>query len=437
MACSATLPQSTLKYIHKSLHLERPTVLCDMPTDRVNITLFTAPISKGEIQNRRPLLDLIPGEAAAWDPAKWDEGQWNPLKIPKTLVFIDDRMQCCTLTTELINKFPSHVRQTDGRDIVREYHSTMSAKTLECNLQALRDGICRIMVCTDAVGMGLDVPDIQRVIQWRVPEWLTVAGWWQRAGRAARDPKISGMAVIYYEPVLKVDADSPFRGSYDQPDELERVCEALKMQTTEPESDADADAEAITQHKTRKGGLAREGHLLWYLNSGGCIRDIAMHYLGSKPECRIPFDMDNQGAPCCDRCYKDSAVSPDDFIGFPVRSCTAFAGAVDDADDEPEELSNDIEDMTQPVRGVKISRHAASRISLAMRLALNIWRHENLGQYHIIDPKLRAKHIMCDAWIDKLSSKCFDVKQASDISKVLSGAGPEILPHTRLATRTE
>jgi hypothetical protein len=145
----------------------------------------------------------------------------------------------------------------------------------------------------------------QRVIQWRVPEWMTVSGWWQRAGRAARDPKVSVMAVIYYEPALKVDADSPFHASFDWPDELERVCTAIKMQTAETD---DTDAEAITRRK--KTALAREGHLLWYINSQGCIRDIAMHYLGSKPECRVPFDMDSQGAPCCDRCYKTARSAP-------------------------------------------------------------------------------------------------------------------------------
>jgi superfamily II DNA helicase RecQ len=176
MACSATLPEATLFYIHKSLHLETPTVLCDMPTDRTNISLFTAPIERGQLQSRAPLLELVPTGAATWDPDQ-SEPEWDPMDIPKTLVFIDDRMACCTLTTELINKFPDNVRGL-AEEIVCEYHSTMSQKALERNLQALRDGICRIMVCTDAVGMGLDVPDIERVVQWRVPGWLTVSGWW-------------------------------------------------------------------------------------------------------------------------------------------------------------------------------------------------------------------------------------------------------------------
>jgi hypothetical protein len=56
MALSATLPKATLGYIHKALHLETSTVLCDMPTDRPNITLFTAPIREGKIDSMQPLL---------------------------------------------------------------------------------------------------------------------------------------------------------------------------------------------------------------------------------------------------------------------------------------------------------------------------------------------------------------------------------------------
>jgi superfamily II DNA/RNA helicase len=96
------------------------------------------------------------------------------MDIPKTLVFIDGRMACCTVTTELINKFPNNIRRL-AQEIVCGYHSTMIQKALDRNLQALRNGTCRIVVCTDAVGMGLDGPDIERVVQWWVPGWLTVS----------------------------------------------------------------------------------------------------------------------------------------------------------------------------------------------------------------------------------------------------------------------
>ncbi|TFK62853.1 P-loop containing nucleoside triphosphate hydrolase protein [Pluteus cervinus] len=53
------------------------------------------------------------------------------------------------------------------------------------------------LMCTDAAGMGLDIPDIKLVIQWRyVPSLCTLA---QRMGRAARGT-LEGTAIYLVEP---------------------------------------------------------------------------------------------------------------------------------------------------------------------------------------------------------------------------------------------
>jgi ATP-dependent helicase YprA (DUF1998 family) len=346
MACSATLPEATLSYIHKSLHLETPTVLCDMPTDRTNISLFTAPIERGQLQTRAPLLELVPTEAATWDPGS-SEPEWDPMDIPKTLVFIDDRMACCTLKTELINKFPDAVRGL-AQGIVCEYHRTMSQKALNRNLRALRDGTCRIMVCTDAVGMGLDVPDIERVVQWRVPGWLTVCGWWQRAGRAARHPDAAGAAIVYYEPNCQVKWDSPFCGMPDSEDDRELVYSAIKEHAGDDDEDEEEATTTASGKRRKKGSLPCEGELLWYLNTRGCLREVAMHYLGSKPEPRPAFNEIERGAPCCCRCYKKSKTSPDLFQGIPVRKCTPYVG--------------DIHEDSDPIRKKKFRSYGGLRM---------------------------------------------------------------------------
>jgi hypothetical protein len=403
MACSATLPEATLSYIHKSLHLETPTVLCDMPTDRTNISLFTSPIERGQLQSRAPLLELLPNEAATWDPDSSDS-EWHPFHIPKTLVFIDDRMACCTLTTELINKFPKNVRRL-AHEIVCEYHSTMSQQALDRNLQALREGTCRIMVCTDAVGMGLDVPDIERVVQWRVPGWLTVSGWWQRAGRAARHPDAAGAAIVYYEPSCQVKWDSPFCGMPDSEDDRELVYSAIKEHAGNNEEEED-DTPTIAGKRRKKGSLPCEGELLWYLNTRGCLREVAMHYLGSKPEERPAFNEIEGGAPCCCRCYKKSKTNPDLFRGIPVRKCTPYVGDInEDSDPEdppfgpgdlgdditesqqhsqwgPGDLGDDIPSDSQQPSAPK-SIPSSARIRLAVRLALRVWRVQSLSNVNL------------------------------------------------------
>jgi hypothetical protein len=440
MALSATLPKATLEYIHKALHLKTPTVLCDMPTDRPNITLFTAPIRGGKTKSMLPLLDLVPEEAQTWIPDNF-EGEWSPLDIPKTLVFIDDKNACCTLTTLLINRFPEHLRRSEARSVICEYHSTMSQKTLDRNLLLLRNGICRIMVCTDAVGMGLDVPDIARVIQWGVAPWLSLSGWWQRAGRAARDPTLQGLAAIYYEPKFELAADSPLCGRTDDEEDMGRIHEFMKEQ---PEEDDENMAEAGTRKK-KKGKLPCEAHLLWYLNTKGCLREVAMQYMGSRPEPRPAFNDEEMGSPCCCRCYKDSPYEPDDFNGFPVRKCTPFIDADTNVDPNPDpeadaDAEDDADDNPDPDQQsqdmAKVIAKSKHRIQLAVRLALQVWRERILSKHQEADRMLRANGILSDSMIAKLEAKCLLVQQPADVVSVISGPGRDIVQYTYLAEHT-
>ncbi|KAJ6543665.1 hypothetical protein B0H10DRAFT_2388101, partial [Mycena sp. CBHHK59/15] len=67
------------------------------------------------------------------------------------------------------------------------------ARTLcDCSRQGLR-----VLVCTDAAGMGCDIPDIELVVQWKLPKNLS--SWVQRAGRVARARGSTGMAVMLVE----------------------------------------------------------------------------------------------------------------------------------------------------------------------------------------------------------------------------------------------
>ena len=76
-----------------------------------------------------------------------------------------------------------HILQRQGHPVSR-IHSDLSQGKRTAALQGFREGEHRILVATDIAGRGIDVPGIQHVINFDVPE--TVDDYVHRGGRTAR-----------------------------------------------------------------------------------------------------------------------------------------------------------------------------------------------------------------------------------------------------------
>jgi ATP-dependent DNA helicase RecQ len=61
--------------------------------------------------------------------------------------------------------------------------------------EAWLNNTTRVMVCTNAFGMGIDKPDVRTVVHYNVPDCLE--SYYQEAGRAGRDGKRSYAALLY------------------------------------------------------------------------------------------------------------------------------------------------------------------------------------------------------------------------------------------------
>lgn len=75
------------------------------------------------------------------------------------------------------------------------YHAGLSNELRNEKQEAWINNKTRIIVCTNAFGMGIDKPDVRTVIHYDVPECLE--SYYQEAGRAGRDGKKSYAVLLY------------------------------------------------------------------------------------------------------------------------------------------------------------------------------------------------------------------------------------------------
>ncbi len=76
------------------------------------------------------------------------------------------------------------------------YHAGLSPAERTDKQNAWKSDNVRIMVCTNAFGMGIDKPDVRMVIHHDLPD--TIEAYFQEAGRAGRDEK-QAYAVLLYD----------------------------------------------------------------------------------------------------------------------------------------------------------------------------------------------------------------------------------------------
>jgi superfamily II DNA helicase RecQ len=84
---------------------------------------------------------------------------------------------------DAVQAYHSQLSDSDKRRIATEFEKTDSESVSDSSIH-------RVIVATDAMGMGIDNPDVRLVVQWGVP--ASMGALLQRAGRAARGTAILG-----------------------------------------------------------------------------------------------------------------------------------------------------------------------------------------------------------------------------------------------------
>lgn len=178
MALTATATLQTLKVVEERLSMDDPNIIALSP-QRSNIFLsMKPPINVGKLG-----CDLA------------EEFMANKKKFLKTVLFCRSYRDCADLFTTLKCKLGENFTEPPGYPDFDEFrlielYTRVSKPEKREDITKLftsPDSNLRLIIATTAFGMGIDCPNIARIIHWGLPSNLE--DYAQETGRAGRDGK--------------------------------------------------------------------------------------------------------------------------------------------------------------------------------------------------------------------------------------------------------
>ncbi|KAJ3572855.1 hypothetical protein NP233_g2794 [Leucocoprinus birnbaumii] len=182
VAMSATMPSRVRRDILTKLHLnDEELISLDLGNNRLNVSVVVRPIHN-PMNTYSDLAFVIPRDLE------------NLRDIKKTFIYVDSIDDGLAIRQYLRKCLPKELQMLG---VIHPYSAAYSATHRTRVMRLFKAGIVHVLVCTDAAEMGCNIPDIDLVIQWKLP--ASVSAFVQRAGRAARSPEFSGTAILLAE----------------------------------------------------------------------------------------------------------------------------------------------------------------------------------------------------------------------------------------------
>lgn len=159
----------------------------------------------------------------------------------------------------------------EAGESVALYHGKLHAAERRQNQELFMSGARRVMVATNAFGMGIDKPDIRFVLHLQVP--ASLEAYYQEAGRAGRDGAAAACTLLYFDADKRVQQ---FFLARNYPDAA--LLRAAYQSAAAGERPRDKRGQ-VALKLLREGGWLRQDRKLQYRLAGAAPRAIDLERL--------------------------------------------------------------------------------------------------------------------------------------------------------------
>lgn len=172
-------------------------------------------------------------------------------------------------------------------EAVTAYHAGLDEGARSSAQDRFMSGDARVVVATNAFGMGVDKADVRAVIHFDLPG--TLEAYYQEAGRAGRDGH-AAFCVLLFSPADRYLQEFFIEGSCPRPDTIRAVYRIL---ADRPEEELYLSHEAINRLLPAKAHDMAIGTCLTHLERGGLLERLARgaavaHLRLLDPQARAP-----------------------------------------------------------------------------------------------------------------------------------------------------